>query len=40
MTWYNEPHKGERRYIMLNNRGCYAEWDGTQWNKLPWPTRR
>lgn len=41
MIWYNPPHVGERRYIMKsNNRGMYAEWDGTKWIELPWPTRR
>jgi hypothetical protein len=40
MKWTYEPHVGERRYIMHNNRAMYAEWDGTKWNKLPWPTRR
>ena len=31
---------GERCYVRIGKRTYYAEWDGTKWNKLPWPTRR
>jgi hypothetical protein len=40
MTHYLDLYVGKRAYIMFNNRAIYAEWDGTKWNKLPWPTRR
>lgn len=40
MNKFFELYVGKRAYIMLNNRATYAEWDGTKWNKLPWPTRR
>lgn len=40
MNWYHEKYVGKRAYIMQGKRAIYAEWDGTKWNELPWPTRR
>ena len=31
---------GKRAYVFIGKRPAYAEWDGTKWNELPWPTRR
>jgi hypothetical protein len=35
-----ELYVGKRSYIPKGKRFIYAEWDGTKWNELPWPTRR
>ena len=40
MNKYFELYVGKRAYITQGKRVFYAEWDGTKWNKLPWPTRR
>ena len=40
MKHYLELYVGKRTYIFKGKRTIYAEWDGTKWNELPWPTRR
>ena len=40
MIRYLKTYVGTRRYITKGKRAIYAEWTGTEWKELPWPTKR